>query len=230
MDRRSVRSERDVQAPVVAGYPAPARSLLTTTRKALIDETNAHNRGDGSEAQASATAQGVLLMNIEGLRGLEGLAGIEDYAMDRRGPVDRSWVRALLHRNRVLVLATTDGDRPWIAPLEYMMGDDLDLIFFSSTESRHVGHLEANGNVAVTVFDHIQPKVTEGLDVDLKGLQMECIATRLDPERYTDEVKATLEAFHFPVPPYAAFRVVPQRVFAPRVENGINVRYEIDLA
>ena len=172
----------------------------------------------------------VLLMNVEGLRGLEGLAGIEDYAMDRPGRVDRSWVRALLHRNRVLVLATTDGDRPWVAPLEYMMGDDLDLIFFSSTESRHVGHLEANGNVAVTVFDHIQPKITDGSDVDLKGLQMECIATRLSPEQHTDEMKATLEAFHFPVPPYAAFKIVPHRVFVPRVENGVNVRYEVDLA
>jgi uncharacterized protein YhbP (UPF0306 family) len=195
----------------------------------LIDETSVHNRGDGSEKQVAATAQGVLLMNIEGLRGLEGLAGIEDYAMDRPDRVDRSWVRDLLHRNRVLVLATTNGDRPWIVPLEYMMAGDLDLVFFSSTESRHAGHLETNGNVAVTVFDHIQPKVTEGVDVDLKGLQMECTAARLDPERYTDEVRATLEAFHFPVPPYAAFKVVPQRVFVPRVENGINVRYEVDL-
>jgi uncharacterized protein YhbP (UPF0306 family) len=168
-------------------------------------------------------------MSTEGLRGLEGLAGIEDFAMDRPGRVDRSWVRAMLHRNRVLVLATTDGASPWAAPLEYMMGDDLDLIFFSSTESRHAQHVEANRNVAVTVFDHIQPKVTDGVDVDLRGLQMECIALRLDPADHTDAVRTALEAFHFPVPPYAAFQLVPRRVYVPRVENGVNIRYEVDL-
>lgn len=61
-------------------------------------------------------------MNSEGLRGLEGLAGIEDYAMDRLERADRAWVRAVLHRNSVLVLATTIGDKPWVAPLEYLMG------------------------------------------------------------------------------------------------------------
>ena len=169
-------------------------------------------------------------MNSEGLRGLEGLAGIEDYAMDRLERADRAWVRAVLHRNSVLVLATTIGDKPWVAPLEYLMGEGFDMIFFSSAESRHARHLEVNSNVAVTVFDHFQPKVTDGEDVDLKGLQMECTAIRLDPEQHTGPVKAAFDAFRFPVPPYQAFKVVPRRVYVPRVENGINIRYEVDLA
>ncbi len=165
-----------------------------------------------------------------GLEGLEGLAGIEDYAMDRPGHVDRTWVRSVLHRNHVLVLATTDGNRPWIAPLEYLMGDDLDIVFFSSVQSRHARQLETNPDVAVTVFDRFQPTVTVGKDVDLRGLQMECTATRLDPESHSEHMKAAFDSFHFPVPPYAAFKVVPQRVYVPRVENGINIRYEVDLA
>lgn len=37
------------------------------------------------------------------------------------GTVERSWIEELLRRDRYLVLATTDGSRPWIAPLERVL-------------------------------------------------------------------------------------------------------------
>ena len=80
-------------------------------------------------------------MNTEGLRGL---AAVEDFAIQRPDRTSSAWVRALIQRNSVIVLATTEGDQPWIAPLEYMADEDLNLYFFSTTKARHVQHLEAN--------------------------------------------------------------------------------------
>lgn len=165
-------------------------------------------------------------MDLEGLRGL---AAIEDFATGRPDRANSSWVRALIERNRVVVLATTDGNQPWIAPLEYMADEDLNLFFFSLAESRHVRHLEANSTVAATVFDHRQPIVTATSSVDLNGVQMECTAIRVPPELHTDAVSAAIDALDISIPPYAVFKVVPQRFYVPRVENGLNIRYEVDM-
>ena len=166
-------------------------------------------------------------MDIEGLRGL---AAIEDFAGMNPGRADGTWVRALIKRNRIVVLATTDGDKPWVAPLEYMADEDLNLYFFSTTDSRHVRHLEANSAVAATVFDRVQPKVNATTTADLSGVQMECTAIRVPPELRTDAVKAAIDAFDISIPPYAVFKVVPHRFFVPRIENGVNIRYEVDMA
>ena len=172
-------------------------------------------------------------MDEEGLRGfggLKGLAAIEDFAV--RGPAraDRAWVRALIKRNHVVVLATTEGDKPWVAPLEYTADEDLNLYFFSTTEARHVRHLEANSAVAAAVFDRVQPRVTATTTTDLNGVQMECTASRVPPKLHTDEVKTAIDTHDISIPPYAVFKIVPHRFYVPRVENGLNIRYEIDMA
>jgi len=166
-------------------------------------------------------------MDLDGLRGL---GAIEDFAVQRPDRGSRDWVRALIERNTVVVLATTDGDKPWIAPLEYMADDQMNLYFFSSVEARHVRHLEANSAVAATVFDHKQPPVTSTTSVDLSGVQMECTAMRIPQELQPDAVKAAIDAFDISMPPYAVFKVVPHRVYIPRIENGVNVRYEVDMS
>jgi uncharacterized protein YhbP (UPF0306 family) len=165
-------------------------------------------------------------MDFEGLRGL---AAIEDFAVQTPDRANKAWVKALIKRNRVLVLATTDGDKPWVAPLEYMADEDLNLYFFSTTEARHVRHLEGNSAVAATVFDHKQPIVNATTTADLSGVQMECTATRVPPEQRTDAVSAAIDAFDISIPPYAVFKVVPHRFFVPRIENGVNVRHEVDM-
>ena len=166
-------------------------------------------------------------MDIEGLRGL---AAIEDFAVQTPDRANSAWVRAFIKRNRVVVLATTDGDKPWVAPLEYMADEDLNLYFFSTTEARHVRHLKVNSAVAATVFDHKQPIVNATTTADLSGVQMECTATSVPPEQRTDAVSAAIDEFDISIPPYAVFKVVPHRIFVPRIENGVNVRYEVDMA
>jgi uncharacterized protein YhbP (UPF0306 family) len=166
-------------------------------------------------------------MNFEGLRGL---GAIEDFAIQSPNRANSAWVRALIERNSVVVLATTDGDQPWVAPLEYMADEDLNLYFFSQTEARHVRHLEANSAVAATVFDHRQPIVTATTTADLSGVQMECTANRVPPELHTDAVNTAIDELDISIPPYAVFRIVPRRFYVPRIENGLNIRYEVDMS
>jgi uncharacterized protein YhbP (UPF0306 family) len=169
-------------------------------------------------------------MDLDGLRGLKGLAAREDFVIDRPDRADSAWVRALIKRNRVVVLATTDGGEPWVAPLEYTADEDLNLYFFSTTEARHVRHLEANSAVAAAVFDHMQPRVTATTTTDLNGVQMECTAIRVPPELHTDAVKTAIATLDISIPPYAVFKIVPHRFYVPRVENGLNIRHEIEMA
>lgn len=141
----------------------------------------------------------------------------------------KEWVGALLRRNRVVVLGTTDGAHPWVAPLEYMTDEDLNLYFFSPTETRHVQHLEANANVAATVMDHKQPIVAPTATLFLNGVQMECTATRVPPDGMTDALKTAAEGSDISIPPYSAFKIIPRRVYVPSFQNGVHLRIEVDM-
>ena len=44
---------------------------------------------------------------------------------------DSAWIRVLIGRTTTIVLATTDGDKPWVIPLGYMADDDLNFYYFS---------------------------------------------------------------------------------------------------
>ena len=162
--------------------------------------------------------------------GLRGLGAIEDFAVQRPNFASKAWVGALLERNRVVVLATTSGTKPWVAPLEYVVDDAFNIYFFSPTESRHVQQLETNASVAATVMDHTQPIVTPTASVFLNGVQMECTAVRVPPDQLTDALKTTVEKADISIPPYAVFKIVPHRVYVSRFHNGIHTRIEVDMA
>lgn len=143
------------------------------------------------------------------------------------GSDDLEFVQALLERNRYLVLSTTDGSDPWIAPLEYMMDDDLNFYFFSTEDARHVRDLAENEGVAVAVFDHEQPDYSADATFTLNGVQMEAVCRKVDEEDYTETILGAIEALSIPMPPYAVFKIEPRRFFIPRIEDGVNVRSEV---
>ncbi len=142
---------------------------------------------------------------------------------------DAAWVKALIERNRYIVLATTDGNDPWVAPIEYMVGEDLNFYFFSPSGVRHVRHIEANGSVAGVVFDTEQPDYTASVTADLNGVQMECTVVRLEESQYNDAVLGAIKALELPMPPYEVFKITPHRFYVPRIENGVNVRQEVEM-
>ena len=140
---------------------------------------------------------------------------------------ERNFVEEVLRRNRYLVLATTDGDTPWVAPLEYMVDDDLNFYFFSTDDSRHVRDLERQEVVAVAVFDRDQPEYGPDLTTPLNGVQFEGVVSRVPPSDYSDAIVAAIEALSPPMPPYGVFKIEPRRFFLPTIENGVNMRSEV---
>ena len=141
--------------------------------------------------------------------------------------VDRSWIENLLRRNRYLVLATTDGARPWVAPLEYILDADLNFYFFSPTDVLHVQHLEQVSDVAVAVFDHEQPEYSPGMSVTLNGVQVQATVSKLAESDYPNCIVSAINALKPPMPPYAVFKVEPVRWYMPKIENGVNKRMEV---
>jgi len=141
---------------------------------------------------------------------------------------DRAFVEALVKRNRYLVLSTASGGSPWVAPLEYMVDDDLNFYFFSTDDSRHVRDIEANGVAAVAIFDQEQPEYSTDLSAALNGVQMEARVRRVPPEDYSDAILAAIEALTPPMPPYSVFKIEPERIYIPGIENGVNVRTEVE--
>lgn len=140
---------------------------------------------------------------------------------------EREFVEDLLKRNRYLVLSTTNGREPWIAPLEYMIDDDLNFYFFSSEDSRHVRDIRENDGVAVTVFDQDQPEYSPNLSTRLNGVQMEATVRKIPPEEYSEAIIAAIEALTPPMPPYAVFQIRPHRFYLPKIKDGVNVRTEV---
>lgn len=138
-------------------------------------------------------------------------------------------IREIINENRYLTLATTDGTRPWIAPLEYMVDEDLNFVFFSTTDSLHVRHIENNAEVSVAIFDRAQPEYTPDVSTTLRGVQMKASARRLSEDEYPDAVKEAIAVLQLPMPPYGVFIIEPSAFFIPKIVDGINERVEIPM-
>lgn len=138
-------------------------------------------------------------------------------------------VREIISENRYLSLATTDGTRPWIAPLEYMVDEDLNFMFFSSRDSLHARHIENNAHVSVAIFDREQPEYTPGVSTTLRGVQIRASARRLSKDEYPEAVNEAIAALQLPMPPYEVFLVEPSAFFIPKIVDGINERVEVPM-
>ncbi|MDX1691872.1 MAG: pyridoxamine 5'-phosphate oxidase family protein [Acidimicrobiia bacterium] len=145
------------------------------------------------------------------------------------GTTDSTWVRSFVEEHRYLMLATTDGTRPWVAAVEYLVDEDLTFFFFSKTDARHSRDIAGNPTIAGTVVASEQPDYAPDLTEDLNAIQFEGTARRLSEAEYPEAVAGAIDALDLAMPPYAAYAVVPSRVFVPRIEDGENVRYEVEI-
>lgn len=141
---------------------------------------------------------------------------------------DREFVRELVKRNRYLSLATTDGTDPWIAPLEYISDDELNLYYFSPEEAAHSHHLRDHQIVAVTIFDAVQPEYEPAQVMRIAGVQVVATAQKLEAP-FPDLVANQIEAWKLPMPPYAAYKITPTKWFIPVLKDGVNDRLEVSL-
>jgi len=137
-------------------------------------------------------------------------------------------VEAVIEEARYLALSTTDGTEPWVATVEYIRDETGTFYFFSTTDSRHARHIEDNETVAVAIWTADQPEYAPDASTSLNGVQIRGEARRLTEDDHPDAVVAAIEALEPPMPPYAAFEIEPQRVYAPIIEDGVNERVEVD--
>jgi uncharacterized protein YhbP (UPF0306 family) len=141
---------------------------------------------------------------------------------------DGKFVRELVQRNRYLTLATVGSDGPWIAPLEYRSDEVLNFYFFSTDEAVHSRHIAENAKVAVAIFDAEQPEYEPAPTIRISGVQFTAVATRLESP-YPELVDKQIAEWQLPMPPYAVFRLVPQRWYLPVIDDGVNARREVNL-
>lgn len=139
-------------------------------------------------------------------------------------------VEQVIQENPYLALSTTDGTAPWVAPIEYFRDEVGNFYFFSTTDSRHAQHIKTNETVAVALWgNQDQPEYSPDLNATLNGVQIRGKATRLTEAEYPEIVQGAVEELGAPMPPYAAFKIEPQRVYLPVIEDGINKRVEVDM-
>lgn len=85
----------------------------------------------------------------------------------------RAEISSYLAGHNSMVLATTDGDRPWAAAVFYTHDRSFNLYFLSEDTTRHSSHVLINRRVAATVNE----------DPDdwqkIRGIQLEGIATKV---------------------------------------------------
>jgi uncharacterized protein YhbP (UPF0306 family) len=142
---------------------------------------------------------------------------------------DRELVRELISKNRYLSLATTDGSAPWVAPIEYMCDDQLNLYFLSTIDCLHSRHIEQNSTVAVAIYDSTQPEYSPDLTATIRGVQIQASARRLPAAEHPEAVNAAIEALRPPMPPYSVFQLTPSEFYLPKLRNGVNERVKIDM-
>lgn len=142
----------------------------------------------------------------------------------------QAMVESVIEDADALALSTTDGSEPWIAPVEYFRDEEGNFYFFSTTDSRHAQHIEANETVAVAIWEQgDQPEYSPDLDATIQGVQIRGTASRLSEDEFPPMAAGAAEQLDIPMPPYTAFQIEPERFYAPIIEDGINKRVEVEM-
>lgn len=142
---------------------------------------------------------------------------------------DREHALDVIEQCRYMTLATTDGESPWVATIEHMRDQSGVFYFFSTEDSRHARDIASNSRVAISLYSGEQPEYSPDANARLRGVQIEATARKLTEDEYPDFIRDAIEALQAPMPPYAVFRVDPARYYLPKLENGVNVREEVNV-
>lgn len=142
---------------------------------------------------------------------------------------NRDLAKNVIEENRYLTLATTDGERPWVAPIEFIRDEDGTFYFLSSEDSRHAQDIARNGRVAFAIFSSSQPEYSGDANLSLRGVQFEGTARKLSTEEHPALIVSVFEALQPPTPPYAAYQIDVLRTYVPTIENGVNTRVEVTI-
>lgn len=147
----------------------------------------------------------------------------------------RQLIRDCLSEAKLMQLATSTGDQPWVCNVWFAADDDMNIYWFSSTTRRHSDEVLKNEKVAGAMALPVSPQ-DKG-----RGLQFEGIAEILTEEKdiaaaravYTDRIfsKEQIDTFMaLPDRPHRFYRIRPTRfVLFDTVNFPDNSRQEYSL-
>lgn len=135
------------------------------------------------------------------------------------------FVREVIHENRYLNLATTDGDEPWVAPVEYVVDDNLNFFFVSKSSSRHITHTKQNPDVGIAIFDSTQPSMT-GRGIQFEGM-VELFSEDQNPFVIFDERPDFPENLSEIDPDYSAYVVCPSTFYVSVSDERVEVDMDL---
>ena len=93
------------------------------------------------------------------------------------------FAKNVIKNNNFLSIATSFNNQTWIAPVFFAVDDKYNFYFVSSIDSTHVQHILQNKQVALSIFDSVQP---EG---DANGVQIKGEAIKIPISKYPDVLK-----------------------------------------
>lgn len=139
-------------------------------------------------------------------------------------------VKEIIDENRYLNLATTDGELPWVAPVEYVVDDELNFYFQSLETSRHIQHIQQNPTVGISIYDSQQPSRT-GRGVEIRAMVGEYKGKQNPAVLYSERYDSPEDVPDID-PRYSIFKIVPHQFYVPESylkEDGIDRRIEVEM-
>ena len=136
----------------------------------------------------------------------------------------------IITSNMYLILGTTDGDTPWVAPLFYAVSDKNVFYFISQMDSLHTNHLLNNSQVSFAIFDSHQK---EGTGNGIQGLGKAYLLPEDELNEafkwyHTTFVEMKPESFKEPAP-YRFFKLVPEHFYVLDPTAPTDKRVEVKL-
>ena len=94
-----------------------------------------------------------------------------------------SYARGFVEKGKLMQVATSKEDQPWIINCWYTFDDDWNFYFISGTQRRHILELRDNPKVACTITPHY---ILEELGQKVQGLHFEGVAEEVSGFGLTD--------------------------------------------
>ncbi len=138
-------------------------------------------------------------------------------------------VRELLESESTMTLATVGEDgNPYVAPLFFLLRDDLTLYWLSSADSRHSIHLRARPQAAVAVYASVNRWEK------IRGAQMEGLVSEVsDPQRRREIIASYRRRFRLGVLLSVAIRQSTLYAFHPTwiryLDNSKGLGYRVEM-
>ena len=125
----------------------------------------------------------------------------------------RTLAQKIIRENKYLTLGTTNGVRPWVAPVYYCLDKKGSMYFISQPRSRHIRDLKSHPHVAFAIFDS-HAEEGKGNGVQGSGHVIELLSSALTQGlRHYCTSFVALSSEELTHGPYRLYRLQPEKMY-----------------